>query len=164
MSIDAILGELLPQALDNDTFGITQQPIADSAILKSSFFVDQSSTAYTPGLNTLASNNAARTVAVVDRGADIELAAKAIVTARFSFQGSSPYAPDLVVVNDFVMSDFVNACTRQASRYFSSANATSQSPKPKDNTTVGIFKAAESKGEIRVFGSSEFMLASIRDR
>ena len=53
--------------------------------------------------------SSARTVAIVDRTADLKAAADAIATARFAYGGNSPYAPDLVLVNEFVKSQFLRA-------------------------------------------------------
>lgn len=52
------------------------------------------------------------TVAVVDRMSDINQAAQALVHARFAYKGRSAYAPDLVLVNEFVMKDFLQAAVR----------------------------------------------------
>lgn len=48
-------------------------------------------------------------VTIVDRTADLTSAAEAIATARFAYGGNSPYAPDLVLVNEFVKSQFLRA-------------------------------------------------------
>lgn len=56
----------------------------------------------------------ARTAAVVDRTARIANAAKDLVTARFSFCGLSPYAPDVVFVNEFSLKEFCNAAAQRA--------------------------------------------------
>jgi acyl-CoA reductase-like NAD-dependent aldehyde dehydrogenase len=61
-----------------------------------------------------------RVVAVVDRTADFSQAAKHLIRARFSFKGESPYAPDVVLVNEFCMKDFCNAALQEASRWLSS--------------------------------------------
>ena len=41
-------------------------------------------------------------------------AAKALVTARFSFSGKSPYAPDIVLVNEFVKKNFLDAVVQHS--------------------------------------------------
>lgn len=53
-------------------------------------------------------------IAIVDRTANLEEAAEALLTARFSFNGTSPYAPDVVLVNEFVKKDFLNAVIRKS--------------------------------------------------
>lgn len=53
-------------------------------------------------------------IAIVDRTANLEEAAEALLTARFSFNGTSPYAPDVVLVNEFVKKDFLNAVIQKS--------------------------------------------------
>jgi hypothetical protein len=52
----------------------------------------------------------------VDRTADVKLAARELVAARFAFGGSSPYAPDLVLVNEFVKQEFLQAVGEETRR------------------------------------------------
>ncbi|KIW88815.1 uncharacterized protein Z519_10299 [Cladophialophora bantiana CBS 173.52] len=85
-----------------------------------------------PNGNALISPVQSRVVAVVDRTADTGQAAKALVTARFAFGGSSPYAPDLVLVNEFVKTKFVEAVEREAAHYL---NAGGNSEKTVDSGT-----------------------------
>ncbi len=54
---------------------------------------------------------------MVDRTANLELAARELVKARFSFGGRSPYAPDLVAVNEFVQQDFLRAVVQACVSY-----------------------------------------------
>lgn len=164
LNIDKILKELLPEALDIDTFCISNNNLQDSSILASAFLVDQSSNTAIPTLNQLSSNPSARTIAVVDRAADIDNAAKSIVSARFSFQGTSPYSPDLVIVNDFIKGEFTEACTKYASKLFASSTISKKTQSNKDSSTRKAFKDAEAKGQISTFGSNNFMLADIQER
>lgn len=62
----------------------------------------------------LSSPSSSRTIAVVDQTADLLKAAEALVTARFSFSGNSPYAPDIVFVNEFVKEPFLVAVMNAA--------------------------------------------------
>lgn len=57
-----------------------------------------------------------RTVAVVDRTANIQVAAHELVAARFSFSGTSPYAPDYIFVNEFVKRDFLQAVVGECAK------------------------------------------------
>lgn len=45
----------------------------------------------------------------MDRSADFNEAAKNLINARFGFRGKSPYAPDVVLVNEFVKKDLLQA-------------------------------------------------------
>ena len=74
---------------------------------------------------------------MVDRTADFSQAAKHLIRARFSFKGESPYAPDVVLVNEFCMKDFCNAALQEASRWFSSQvemNGLKKSSRDSENT------------------------------
>lgn len=124
--------------------------------------VDQTGLHLSPA--QLVSSPEARAIAIVDRSADIDAAAKAIVTARFSFQGMSPYAPDLVIVNEFVKKDFFQACTRYASQAFASNPAAARSAQHPSRVAQKAIKDAEEKGQLSSFGSSTFMLVDVSER
>ncbi|MCJ1305738.1 hypothetical protein MMC08_008554 [Hypocenomyce scalaris] len=51
-------------------------------------------------------------MAIVDRTANIEDAAWAIVSARFSRAGTSSYAPDVVLINEFVIEEFIGLLSK----------------------------------------------------
>lgn len=164
LEVDRVLKDLLPKALDPDTFYITSSPIEDSVTLNSAIIVQQTHNASPPTPNVLQSDPHSRTIAIVDRTADIELAAKTIVDARFSFQGTSPYSPDLVVVNKFVKTAFVEACTRHASKFFFAASGGSHRMNNNTATTNKVVKEAEGKGQVSTFGSSSFVIVDVHER
>ena len=56
---------------------------------------------------------ARQVLAVVDRSANIAAAAKAIVSSRCSFQGTSPYAVDIVLVNEWVKNQLLEELMRE---------------------------------------------------
>lgn len=75
---------------------------------------------------------------MVDRTADIKTAASELVAARFSFRGHSPYAPDIVLVNEFRKQDFLQAVVSEYVRIGSNAIETPNStktPSTSDNTS-----------------------------
>lgn len=51
-------------------------------------------------------------IALVERDAQVEEAARALVAARFGRGGKSPYAPDVVLVNEWVKKRFVKAAVQ----------------------------------------------------
>jgi acyl-CoA reductase-like NAD-dependent aldehyde dehydrogenase len=57
-----------------------------------------------------------RTVAFVDRTTQVEHAAEDLALARFLFRGQSPYAPDLVLVNEFCVQPFLKALMKHAAQ------------------------------------------------
>jgi hypothetical protein len=108
-TLTRVLRDTLKTALHPDTFAIASSPIRDTAILNAAIRIDQNSGEHSPKVNQLASPSRSRAFAVVDRTSDIKTAARELVAARFAFGGSSPYAPDLVLVNEFVKQDFLQA-------------------------------------------------------
>jgi acyl-CoA reductase-like NAD-dependent aldehyde dehydrogenase len=56
-----------------------------------------------------APESSARAVALVDRSSDVASAARSIVHARIAFGGQSPYAPDIALVNEFAVEEFLQA-------------------------------------------------------
>jgi acyl-CoA reductase-like NAD-dependent aldehyde dehydrogenase len=120
---------LLPLALDNDILHIVQRGASDSDLPTGAIRVFQESTQETVKPTDLISPSASRTIAIVDRTADLDSAAKALVAARFGFGGKSPYAPDVTLVNDYMMGEFLKAVVQHSLHYQAQPNATSDTPK-----------------------------------
>lgn len=118
LALPALLRRILRDALDHDTFAITAQR-PDSSFLSKALMVVQTESDTPSGLLSPAT---ARTVAVVDRTGKIAEAAQALVAARFALGGRSPYAPDVVLVNEFVMKPFVESIIQHASKYLAGEN------------------------------------------
>lgn len=98
-----------------------------------------------------------RSVAIVDRTvADIDAAARATVVARFSFCGRSPYAPDLILVNEFVKEEFLEACIRHSTAIFARShdhNSLRKLGKSRGGEeTRSLLSEAEKNGVARGFG------------
>ena len=113
--LDATLKRILPGALDQDTFYISGSKIQEKHFSVVDLFVNQEEHEASPGRLELAPSPNSRSVAVVDRTADINQAAKAITIGRLSSRNTSPYCPDLIIVNDFVVEEFVRTCLKYAS-------------------------------------------------
>lgn len=165
LQTDSVLRSLLPQALNVNTFSIVKS-IPDQSTVDEAILVDQTGDGPARTLTSqLLSSANARCIAIVDRTADIEAAAKAITTARFSFGGSSPYAPDLVLVNEFVKRDFFEACSRFATSAFAAAESrATKLAGNRSNETGKAIEDAESKGQILTFGSNTFKLVDVVDK
>lgn len=54
-----------------------------------------------------------------------------MVTARFGFGGRSSYAPDLVLVNEFIKKDFLEAVVRQSITFLTDQNGSVSGKKPR---------------------------------
>ncbi|KAK8855267.1 Aldehyde/histidinol dehydrogenase [Apiospora arundinis] len=166
LQLDSVLRKLLPTSLDINTFCLTKT-ITDSSILETALLVDQTSASSntTSSLtNQLLSSTSTRTVAIVDRTADIQAAAKAITNARFSFGGTSTYAPDLVLVNEFVKQDFFEACSKYATLAFAKESAARKVSGNQSEETRKAVKDAEDRKQVSSFGSNDFKLIDILDR
>jgi len=68
-----------------------------------------------------------KVIAIVDRTADLALAAEQLVTARFAFGGSSPYAPDVVLVNEFAKKDLVQHVLAHSIRFLAGPSGVANS-------------------------------------
>lgn len=78
-----------------------------------------------------------KVIAIIDRTADLVAAAEHLVTARFAFGGSSPYAPDLVFVNEYVKQEFLEHTLKFAIPYLASSSETASNGSPKSPTSSG---------------------------
>lgn len=158
-----MLRNLLTAALDLNTFCIVKS-VTDQTLLNEALLVDQTGNGPSRTLTSaLLSSTHARCVAIVDRSADLDAAARAITTARFSFGGSSPYAPDLVLVNEFVKKDFFEACSRYATLSFAGEGGVKRVSGNQHEETRKAVEVAEGKGQVSSFGSNEFKLVDVLD-
>ncbi|KAK7955005.1 hypothetical protein PG988_015699 [Apiospora saccharicola] len=76
-----------------------------------------------------------------------------------------PYAPDLVLVNEFVKQDFFEACSKYATLAFAkeSSAAKKVSGNQSEETRKAV-KEAEDRKQVSSFGSNDFKLIDILDR
>jgi acyl-CoA reductase-like NAD-dependent aldehyde dehydrogenase len=108
-----------------------------------------------------------RTVAIVDRTADLTSAAEAIATARFAYGGNSPYAPDLVLVNEFVKSQFLRALMQATINQLSlrmSVDAKSSQSKNSQQTASQIAAEIEEKRASSLSSVGEGSLVDVNSR
>ncbi|KFY35727.1 hypothetical protein V494_05662 [Pseudogymnoascus sp. VKM F-4513 (FW-928)] len=161
LNVDAVLKDLLPKSLDPDAFCIINTTLYSQERI---FVVDQTAKGSVSSVDKLCSNPSARSIAIVDRDTDIEFAAKTIIKARFSFQGTSPYSPDLIIVNEYIKNQFTEACSRYAGKFFPPM---SQSKAVRNNNlleTKKALKVAEEKGEVTISGPGLFRIVDIHDK
>jgi hypothetical protein len=152
-SLNRVLRETLKSALHPDTFAIASSPIRDTTILNAAIHIDQNSNENSPKANHLASPSHSKTYAVVDRTADVKTAARELVASRFAFGGSSPYAPDVVLVNEFVKQDFLQAVAEESRKLTSGAKAfgdekDKSSGASRTTGAIEVLKKADSKIQI----------------
>jgi acyl-CoA reductase-like NAD-dependent aldehyde dehydrogenase len=142
-SSGSLLRTLLEQSLEKDTVAVVDERLGDELPPTSTVRVNQSSDEQSPSMDVLASPSDMPVVAIVDRTADVQSAAKEIVAARFSFGGMSPYAPVLVLVNEFVQQDFLHAVVHESMNYSRTPNGTKMNGKISKTAESGVTKALE---------------------
>ncbi|KAH7384682.1 hypothetical protein BKA66DRAFT_388391, partial [Pyrenochaeta sp. MPI-SDFR-AT-0127] len=109
-----LLRRIITASLDQDAFGSTSSR-APTEYLAKCAIVDQTTDLVASNISArrILSSSMHRNIALVDRTADVELAAREIVASRLAFKGTSLCAVDLVLVNEFVLDKF-NAAAIQA--------------------------------------------------
>jgi len=143
----------LKGSLDQDTFDIAQQPVTSTDFLSECTQVIQNDKARGElSHNQLVSRSESITVAVVDRSANLDEAAKHLINARFAFKGKSPYAPDAVLVNEFVKKDFLQALVRQSIAAEESVreNEALEKQKNKENGLKEFITDLQRNGDVRI--------------
>ncbi|CAG8123875.1 unnamed protein product [Penicillium olsonii] len=154
--LPAVLRNILPKALDHDTFTIVAQR-PDASFLSKTLMVVQTGESYTG----LVSPSNLQAVAIVDRTADVVQAAEALVAARFALGGRSAYSPDLVLVHEFVMKPFVEAVITHASKYLAGENGEARTLSRKSTLLDTIQK--ERTARVLVSGSN-WGVVEVQDR
>lgn len=101
----------MSEALDHDIFEVSTARVKAEDLAHRHVRVRQNG-APDPSPNDIVSSPDALVAAIVDRDADIKAAAKALVLARFGLGGGSPYAPDIIFVNEWVKKEFLDAVTQ----------------------------------------------------
>ncbi|CRK29019.1 hypothetical protein BN1723_006863 [Verticillium longisporum] len=105
---------LIQAALVDGTFEISYTTVSDIDINHRHCRILQNGSTAAPLAHHIVSESQNRIIAVVERDADVDEAARSLVTARFSLRGKSAYAPDLVLVNEWIRKDFLAALSRQS--------------------------------------------------
>lgn len=104
-------------ALDDDTFALSNsRPTSD--FTRKCLLVNQTEETVNPleWAQVLSSSSVVGAVAVVDRTANLSEAAQAVAEASFGFGGKSAYAPQLVLVNEFVAEPFLSGLVSKFAR------------------------------------------------
>ncbi|KEF55912.1 uncharacterized protein A1O9_07492 [Exophiala aquamarina CBS 119918] len=115
-----VLRKTLSNGLDRDTFAIVEQTVDQAKLSRKAIRLHASADiSISPSQEVLTVPNT-RSVAIVDRYADMQTSAKAIIRARFTFEGKSPLAPHLVLVNEFRIKEFCSAVAENTGKYFTS--------------------------------------------
>ncbi|KAL1897610.1 hypothetical protein Sste5346_003916 [Sporothrix stenoceras] len=128
----ALLQQYLCDALDPDLLHIAPAKLDDAEFLQSCVRVIQEGSVAEAAAATgvsFVSPSRLLTVAIVDRTANIDDAARSLVAARFRYRGTSPYAPDLVLVDETAKGAFLNAVVRHSIKYLTADSSSSDAKK-----------------------------------
>ena len=169
-----LLQKVLSESLDRDTFVVVDRRIDLDVLPKTSVRVFGTAEPDLQPLRTDLTPPSTRSIAIVDRAANMHDAASAILRARFSFAGKSPLAPDLVLVNEFRVKEFCMSIAELTSNYFAaqlemngSASPTatqSQSSTDKARTArISSHELDQADAEVLISGSRG-SVARINDR
>ncbi|RVX74926.1 hypothetical protein B0A52_01203 [Exophiala mesophila] len=160
----SVARQCLSQCLDRTafTFTTTRPPVED---LARCLVVDQTGIqGALTGKRVLRSQPQSWAVALVDRTANLELAAKEILLSRRFFSGRGPYAPTCILVNEFVEQPFLHLLKKEISR--SDGNDVDAVP----NVAIAApRKLPKNAGEVllsqdRLIDTEAFKLVMINDR
>ncbi|KAF2632871.1 ALDH-like protein [Macroventuria anomochaeta] len=152
-ALPSLLRSHLSQALELDTFAvITSAPLQEA--LATCLQVLQETRVQQPTYTQLVSPHN-KVIAIVDRTADLVSAAEHLVTARFAFGGSSPYAPDLVFVNEYVKKEFLEHVIKFAIPYLASSDEVVSNGSPKSPTLGGQEKGLRTSEALKSLESSK---------
>jgi hypothetical protein len=151
--------DLIGNALDGHIFHATQAQVTDSDLAHRHIRVLQNGSDSAHFSHHLVSDPKARVVAVVERDADLDAAAQDLVKARFALRGRSPYAPDLVLVNEWVKREFVEHLVRHAARF------SAEQGRAPPATSQRLTDLARKEDGVNIFSSSSVgAVVEVQDR
>jgi hypothetical protein len=106
--------DIIAKALDHDIFLATNTDVMETDLGHRYLSVSQNGpVSTTASYARIESDSDLRVVAIVERDADLKAAAKSLVAARFALRGKSPYAPDVVLVNEWAREEFLGAVLQE---------------------------------------------------
>ncbi len=151
--------------MDKDTFAVVERkPSQQDFFMQNCVVVDGRSSQITHEAHSVINAPSSRTVAVVDRTSNIDGAARELVRARFSFRGSSSYSPDVVLVNEFILSEFCSAAARYATNHIGPniADAKTKASQRKGNTDLQ--NEVQKSGAITLVSGSRGSIILLQER
>jgi hypothetical protein len=154
------LRNILPTSLGGDTFAVSKER-PDSSFLRQCTVVLQTSEILSTSTKEssdlleskklITSPSSAKTLAFVDRTADISLAARSLIVAKFGFSNTSAYAPELVYVHEAVARTFSTRLVEVARSYFDGLES-----------NTGNFKTSKGLGGSKALDGHNVLLSSKR--
>jgi acyl-CoA reductase-like NAD-dependent aldehyde dehydrogenase len=153
-SSPSLVEKLLTQSLSSEVFALVSNDPLESS-LREKHGVLLRSLAEEQFTGTTVQGSVGHSIAIVDRTADMKVAARDCVHARFAFGGRSAYAPDFVMVNEFFVKDFASAVAQTALQYLAGhANGPvdEKSAKANDRHSKTSTQALEQNGTVLASG------------
>ncbi|QDS74300.1 hypothetical protein FKW77_003808 [Venturia effusa] len=164
--LPSLLQRTLLSSLDADIFAVANSKPTDTAFLASCIQVLQEGSKEETNPLKVLSPPTASVLAIVDRTANLEEAAEALLIARFGFNGTSPYAPDVVLVNEFVKKAFLNAVIRKSIDFMTGRHGNGVANEKSSNSrrTQTTEDLSSKKGVNVITSGSNGTIAEISDR
>lgn len=163
MSLPNLLRKILTTSLDADIFAISEERPSTAFLTLNQVLPILQTESYNTA-QSLSIIPTAKTLAIVDRTANISYAAEQLVAARFAFGGHSPYSPDLVLVNEFVMKEFIEAVIQQSGRYLGPESAAKNQRMARPNGVSVLDQAFKEKGARVVVSGSGWGVVEVLER
>ncbi|KAK7890537.1 hypothetical protein LTR67_007745 [Exophiala xenobiotica] len=160
--VSGLLRKILPSALDADVFMISSTRPSETFLSKCHVLAQTDGDQATGSRSQLS----AKVVAVVDRSANVSEAASMVGTSRVSFNGRSAYAPDIVLVNEFVADDFLFHLVQTITSPMSTTSPTASQARSKTqpDTQSPTMKELENTEGLRIIMSgANGTIVEVRD-
>ncbi|KAF4980027.1 hypothetical protein FZEAL_3889 [Fusarium zealandicum] len=154
--------DLVRKSLDIDILDVANQEVADQDINHPHCRVLQNGSDGPSLRDCFTSDPKAPVAAFVERDADVEATAKALIGARFGLQGKSPYAPDIVFVNEWIKKDMLRALVQQSTDFMIDATSLQNRGKM---VRSELLKEVEREGQTSViFSGSSGVIMDVGSR
>jgi acyl-CoA reductase-like NAD-dependent aldehyde dehydrogenase len=161
LAAPALVLSIAQEALGEDVFEVAYTPVAMGDVAYRHRRIMQNGCAGPLLFFYSVSDPQSRVVGIVERDADVETAARTLVGARTGLGGRSPYAPDLVLVNEWVKKPFFEAVSRQLAVLAENTQKDGSSRAAQSS----LVKEALGEGSANVVSSSSFgAVIEVKDR
>lgn len=138
----SILRRILLDSLDHDTFAVSDA-VPPNEFLEQSVVVQQngidtdlSNTIATSAKRLVSSPSFSLNIFFVDRTADLRIASRSVLEAKFAFKGTSSFAPTIVFVHEAVRSQFSDCLLQDVQTFASLSSAESETVNKVDERHV----------------------------
>lgn len=145
----SILRKLLLESLDNDTFALSDAVPADE-FLEQCVVVQQNGNdpdQFTSAKRLVSSPGSPWNVFFINRTADLKKASRSVLEAKFAFQGTSSFAPNVVFVHEAIRNLFLD-CLSQDIQSFAGLETAESGKLSKAYEHLKFDSASDAKGRI----------------